>query len=86
MDFAVQADHRTKIKVSEKRDKYSDLAGELKKEWNIRVTVIPMVIGALFNISKGLIKELEELEIGGRAKSIQSWRQRSRATRRLHFQ
>ena len=31
VDFAVPADHRIKLKECEKRDKYLDLAGELKK-------------------------------------------------------
>ena len=31
VDFAVLADHRIKLKESEKRDKYVDLAWELKK-------------------------------------------------------
>ena len=31
MDFAVPADHRVKLKESEKRDMYLDLARELKK-------------------------------------------------------
>ena len=31
MDFAVSADHRVKMKESEKRNKYLDLAWELKK-------------------------------------------------------
>ena len=31
VDFAVPADHRIKLKESEKRDKYLDLARELKK-------------------------------------------------------
>ena len=31
MDFVVPADHRVKIKEREKRDKYLDLARELKK-------------------------------------------------------
>ena len=31
MDFAVPADHRLKLKESEKKDKYLDLARELKK-------------------------------------------------------
>ena len=31
MDFAVPADHRVKLKESEKKDKYLDLARELKK-------------------------------------------------------
>ena len=35
VDFAVPADHRVKIKESEKKDKYLGLALELKKPWNI---------------------------------------------------
>ena len=31
MDFAVPADHRVKLKEREKKDKYLDLARELKK-------------------------------------------------------
>ena len=31
MDFTVPADHGIKLKESEKKDKYFDLAGELKK-------------------------------------------------------
>ena len=31
MDFALPADHRVKLKESEKKDKYLDLACELKK-------------------------------------------------------
>ena len=42
MDFAVPADHRVKLKESEKRDKYLELARELKKKTN-NVTVIPVV-------------------------------------------
>ena len=62
MDFAVPADHRLKIKENEKRLKYSDLAKELKKQWNMKATVIPIVIGALGMVSKGLIRGLEEDE------------------------
>ena len=35
--------------------------------WNMKVTVIPIVIGALGTIPKGLVKEPEGLENGGRA-------------------
>ena len=31
VDFAVPADHRIKLKECEKKDKYLDLAGDLKK-------------------------------------------------------
>ena len=46
IDFAVPADHRIKLKECEKRDKYLDLARKLKKLWNMRVTIVPIVIGA----------------------------------------
>ena len=36
------------------------------------MTVIPIIIGALGTVPKGLVRELEDLEIGGRAKSIQN--------------
>ncbi len=53
-----------KKKESEKKDKYLDLAREQKTNtlWNI-VPVIPIVIGALGTILKGLVKGLEDLEI-----------------------
>ena len=72
VDFAVPADHRINLKESEKKDKYLDLARELKKLWNMKVTIVPIVIGALGTITKGLLKGLEELEIGGRIETIQT--------------
>ena len=46
MDFAVSADHWVKLKEGKKRDKYLDLARELKKQWKKIVTVISIVVGA----------------------------------------
>ena len=72
VDFAVPADHRIKLKESEKRDKYHDLARELKKLWNVKVTIILIVIGAFCTVTKGLLKGLEDLEVGGRVETIQT--------------
>ena len=55
-----------------KKCKYLDLARELKKLWNMKVKIVPIVIGALGKIIKGLIKGLKDLEIGGRAETIQT--------------
>ena len=44
----------------------------LRKLLNTTVTVIPIVIGALGIIAKGLESELKELDIGGRTKTIQT--------------
>ena len=47
VDFTVPADHRIKLKECEKKDKYLDLDRELKKLWNMQVTIISIVISAL---------------------------------------
>ena len=72
MDLAVPAEHRVKLDESEKRDKYLDLAKELKKLWNMKVAVTSVVIGALGTLTKGLLQGLGDLEIGGRVESIQT--------------
>ena len=59
------------LKESEKKDKYLDLARELKKLWNMKVTIVPIVIGAFSTITKGLLKGLEDLECDGRVETIQ---------------
>ena len=56
MDFAVPADHRIKLKECEKKDKYLDFARELKKLWNMQVTIIRIVIGAFGTVTKRIIK------------------------------
>ena len=71
VDFAVPADHRINLKESEK-DKYLDLARELKKLWNMKITIVPIVIGALGTVTKGLLKGLEDLEVGRRVETIQT--------------
>ena len=72
VDFAVLADHRINLKECEKKDKYLDLARELKKLWNMKVTIVPIVIGALGTITKGLLKGPEDLEVGRRVETIQT--------------
>ena len=72
VDFAIPVDNRIILKESEKKDNYLDLARELKKLWNMKVTIVPIVIGVLGTITKGLLKGLEDLEIGGQVETIQT--------------
>ena len=67
------------------RDKYLDLARELKKLWNMKVTIIPIVIGPFGTVTKGLLKGLEDLEVGGRVETIQTtaWLKTARILRRV---
>ena len=55
MGFAVPEDHQVKLKEGKKKDKYLDLARELKNKWNMNVTVIPIVSNAFGTILKGLM-------------------------------
>ena len=43
-----------------------------KKLWNMKVTIIPIVIGAFGTVTKGLLKGLEDMEVGGRVEAIQT--------------
>ena len=74
MEFAAPADYRVKLKEREKRDKYRDLARELKKLWNAKVMVIPLAIGALGTVpvSEELVQGLEDLEIRRRVETLRT--------------
>ena len=66
MDFAVLADHRVKIY------KYLDFTRELKKLWNMKIMVIPIVAGALGTVLEDLEKRLGDQEMRGRIDTIQT--------------
>ena len=72
VNSAIPADHRIKLKESEK--KYLDLAREFKKLSNIKVTFILIVIGSFGTVTKGSLKGIEFLEVGGRMEAIQTTR------------
>ena len=46
VDYAVTPDHRGKITENEKTDLNIDVARELIKLWNVKVTVILILVGA----------------------------------------
>ena len=79
MDISVLSDHKMKLKECGKKDMYLNLAMELKKKTktktkllNMKVAIIPIVIGAFCTVTKGLLKELEDLEVGGRVETMQT--------------
>ena len=46
---------------------------ELKKKlWNMKVTIIPIMIGAFGTVTKGLIDRLAEGKIRGRMETVQT--------------
>ena len=44
-----------------KQNKYLDLARELKKVRNMKVTIVPILIAAFGTVTKGLLKKTGEL-------------------------
>ena len=52
VNFADSVEHGLKLKESEKKDKYLDLDRELKRPWNMKVTMIRIVIGALCTVTR----------------------------------
>ena len=68
MDFAVQVDHRVKLKEIKKTDIYWDLSSELKKIWNMKMTVIRIVV--LGTVTDGLVQGLVVLAIRVRVETI----------------
>ena len=43
----------------------------IKQLWNMKVTIVTIVIGAFGAVTKGFIKGLRDLEVGGRVETIQ---------------
>ena len=62
VDFAAPSDHWVKLKEREQRDKYLNLARELKKLWNMNVTVMLIVIGTLATVTKGVVQALRNIK------------------------
>ena len=54
IDMAGPSDRNTSVKVTEKLSKYKDLEIETSRIWGMRMEMIPVIIGALGAIKKGL--------------------------------
>ena len=62
---------QSKTKQEEKIDKYQDLAREIRSLWKVKAKVIPIVIGALGTIPKGLNGYLKEIGVTTRVELLQ---------------
>ena len=51
------------MKEIEKIEKYQDLARELRKLWNMKVSIIPVIVGALGTTPKNICKRMEDIGI-----------------------
>ena len=61
IDMAIPSEHNTSVKVTEKLSKYKDLEIEINRIWGTKTTTIPVVIGALGLVKKGLEKYTDNI-------------------------
>ena len=70
-DFAVHTDSRIEEKEKEKIEKYQDLRRELQKIWNVKVKIIPLVMGSYGAIPKQFGNRLNETGITAEIGQVQ---------------
>ena len=63
IDFAVPGDSRIEEKKKDKIEKYQDLGRELQKIWDVKVKIIPLVVGSLGAIPKQFVNRLKQIGI-----------------------
>jgi hypothetical protein len=56
IDIAIQSDRNVIQRESDKKLKYKNLSIEIQRIWNMKCFVIPIIIGATGNVTKGLKK------------------------------
>ncbi len=61
--MAIPRDSRIEMKEQEKITKYQDLGIEIQRIWEKRITVVPIVIGALGTIPNDLKEHLKKIGI-----------------------
>ena len=63
IDFAVPGDSRIEEREKDKIEKYKKLGRELQKIWNVKVKIIPLVVGSLGAIPKQFGNRLKQIGI-----------------------
>ena len=61
IDRAISSDRNTSVKVAEKLSKYKDLEIEITKMYGLKTITVPVVIGALGVVKKGIEKHTDKI-------------------------
>jgi len=61
IDVAIPADRNVVQKEAEKKLKYKNLCIEIQRMWNLKCTVVPVIIGATGIVTRSLKKNLETI-------------------------
>ena len=63
VDFAVPADHWIEIFQQTKIENHQDVKRELQNLWNVKISIVPLITGALGIIPESLKKHHHELNV-----------------------
>ena len=63
VDFAVPADHWIEIFQQRKIENHQDVKREHQNLWNIKISIVPLITGALGIIPESLEKHHHELNV-----------------------
>ena len=63
IDFEVSGDSRIEEKEKDKIEKYQDLGRELQNIWNVKMKIIPLVVGSLGAIPRQFGNRLKQIDI-----------------------
>ena len=61
IDMAIPSDRNTPVRVAEKLTKYKDLEIDITKMWGLKTITVPVVIGALGVVKKGIEKHIDKI-------------------------
>ena len=71
IDMSIPTERNTSLKTTEKLSKYKDLEIEIQRMWGMKTTTIPVVVGALGLIKKGMEKYVKQIPGNIRVQEIQ---------------
>jgi hypothetical protein len=72
IDIAVPGDRNVILKETEKILKYKDLTIEIQRMWNVKIRVMPVIIGATGTISKSFRKYVSTIPGNHEVKELQN--------------
>ena len=59
--MTIPSDRNLALKEIEKKSKCKDLELEIQRMWQMKTEVIPVVVGGLGTVKKGLVENIEKL-------------------------
>ena len=71
IDFAVPGDSSIEEKETDKIEKHQDLGRESQKIWNVKVKIIPLVVGSLSAITEQFSNRLKQIGITAGTAQVQ---------------